>query len=133
MRWFHRLELKGYLVGDYRDMIMSWPARKAGQAIRVVIKTLPKNGLEEAIEKLLGRGFKRPHPEVACLLREVLDDNDVKSMGFDRIVVMHEPIANRYLVSPARFFILIKFSIIKSNKKNSLDKIKRVFLYLRFI
>lgn len=96
MRWFHRLELKGYLVGDYRDMIMSWPARKAGQAIRVVIKTLPKNGLEEAIEKLLGRGFKRPHPEVACLLREVLDDNDVKSMGFDRIVVMHEPIANRY-------------------------------------
>ena len=38
------------------------------------------------------RGLSTPHPEVACLYREFLTDDDLKAMGLWWIVTMHEPI-----------------------------------------
>ena len=36
------------------------------------------------------RGYLNPNPEDACLIREVLTDEDIREMGFLRIVTMHK-------------------------------------------
>jgi hypothetical protein len=41
------------------------------------------------------RGFRKPHPEVACLVHEAFSNEDLEAMGLYEIVVFHEPIKNR--------------------------------------
>ncbi|MEA3249729.1 MAG: hypothetical protein U9Q03_05250 [Patescibacteria group bacterium] len=52
------------------------------------------------------RGFTKPHPEVACLTREKLSDQELEAMGFWWLVTMHEPIKDSggvpYLLSAYR-------------------------------
>jgi hypothetical protein len=38
------------------------------------------------------RNFKKPDPEIACLIRDIFNDGEMKEMGLDTIIVMHEPI-----------------------------------------
>jgi hypothetical protein len=44
------------------------------------------------LEGIVNRRLAHPHPETACLLREKLTDQDVASMGFSMIALMHKPI-----------------------------------------
>ena len=36
--------------------------------------------------------WSEPHPEVACLLRNVIKEEDLKVFGFDYVVVMHDSV-----------------------------------------
>ncbi len=38
------------------------------------------------------RNFTKPNPEVACLIRDMFTDQEIKEMGLTWIVTMHDPI-----------------------------------------
>lgn len=37
------------------------------------------------------RGWSDPKPEAACVLRDIMTDNDIKKMGLSKVAVMHKP------------------------------------------
>ncbi len=43
-------------------------------------------------QEAVRRGLETPNPEVACLLRELISDDDLDAMGLWWITAMHEPI-----------------------------------------
>lgn len=40
-------------------------------------------------------GFIKPTMEIACLMREAVSSEDIRRMGFDALMVMHEPVKTR--------------------------------------
>lgn len=98
IEWIARLEFGGYSVGDYPKSMMAkfWPAPTGNLFTKVVIFPSTDNSFEEVCTSAISQGLKQPHPEVACLLREILNEGDIRAMGFSEIVVMHNPIKDRY-------------------------------------
>ena len=52
-------------------------------------------------------GWKVPHWEVGCLLRDKLTEADLEQMGLAYIVVMHEPIACAYDGAPKLLILTV--------------------------
>jgi len=97
--WIVRLERRGYRLSDYaEEMLRSEDfVPTSGKTYRIAIlpgslfsddDRITSNIREEAGR----RGLEDPSPEVACLLREFLSDDDLEAMGLWWLAVMHEPI-----------------------------------------
>lgn len=97
--WIIRLESKGYRVSDYTKSLLRSANFKPTNGITTEIAVL-KGMMFKAADRITkkirknaeGRKFFAPNTEVACLIREMFTDEEIKAMGLSWIVTMHEPI-----------------------------------------
>lgn len=98
-QWIARLANKGYRVGDYAKSLLRSPKFKPTSGVTTEIavlkgsiftdeKRITKNIRAEAAKRKLST----PSAEVACLIREMFTDEEIKAMGLSWIVTMHNPI-----------------------------------------
>ncbi len=101
--WIARLEQKGFRVEDYAKNVLCSPDFKPPEGVTTEIAILKgmlfqdndritKNIRAEADRRMLAK----PNAEVACLIREIFTDEEIKAMGLWYIVTMHEPIKDSY-------------------------------------
>lgn len=99
LAWIERLESKGFHIGDYAKQVLRSPDFKPTNGVTTEIavlkgmlfedsKRITKNIRSTAHE----REWVAPNAEVACLIREMFTDGEIKAMGLAWITVMHEPI-----------------------------------------
>jgi len=98
--WIKHFESKKIKVGDYaKQLLLSKdfkPSKKGAVSQIAVIKgeffsdsdRITSNIRNEADK----RKFEKPNAEVACLIRDMFTDEQIKEMGLWWIVAMHEPI-----------------------------------------
>lgn len=104
--WIGRLEKKGFQVGDYAKSLLRSSDFKPTNGVTTEIAVL-KGMLFEDSERITRKirteadkqNFTKPNAEVACLIREMFTNEEIKEMGLMRFVVMHEPI-NDFDVDP---------------------------------
>jgi hypothetical protein len=103
--WITRLEGKGFRIQECdKEVLRSRdfkPTRDVTTEIAVLKGALfvdaartTKNIRAEAYVGTFtqGRNLFKPNVEVACLIREMFMDKELKAMGFEWIVTMHEPV-----------------------------------------
>ncbi len=100
--WIPRLEGKGFRVSDYAKSVLRSPDFRPTDGVTYGIAVLPGKLFSDAdrsTSKIRAdaerRGFTKPHPEVACLIREKFSDDDLEDMGFWWLVTMHEAIEDK--------------------------------------
>lgn len=97
-QWGKRLERKGFSIGSNAMNILNEgfaPTRGITSMVIILKSTLftEKERTERNIRaEAERRGLLSPHPEIACLIREKLENKDMKQMGMRRVLVMHTPI-----------------------------------------
>src|SRR3989344_310817 len=112
-QWVTRLEKQNFRLGDYAKQVLRSSAfvPTTGVNYRVAIIKGTEFQDEERVtshlrEVAASRGYATPHPEVACLLREKLSDQELEAMGLWWLVTMHKPIndsdGSPYLLSAHR-------------------------------
>ncbi len=97
--WIARLEDKGFRVGDYAKSALRSADFKPTTGITTEVAVL-KGMLFEDNERITknirkvaaDRKLETPNAEIACLIREMFTDEEIKAMGLIWIVAMHEPI-----------------------------------------
>jgi hypothetical protein len=97
--WIARLEGKGFRVGDYAKSVLRSADFKPTTGITTEVAVL-KGMLFEDNERITknirkvaaDRKLETPNAEIACLIRELFTDEEIKAMGLTWIVAMHEPI-----------------------------------------
>jgi hypothetical protein len=97
--WIARLEGKGFRVGDYAKSVLRSADFKPTTGITTEVAVL-KGMLFEDNERITknirkvaaDRKLETPNAEIACLIREMFTDEEIKAMGLTWIVAMHEPI-----------------------------------------
>ena len=93
-----RFEKQGFKLSESTKEVLSSEDFSATSSITTTIKVIKGtlfigNPLTQEIHDLAKtHGFTKPNAEVACLIRQMFSDEDLKDMGFWWIVVMHEPI-----------------------------------------
>lgn len=98
--WIKRLEEKKFPVSKYaKRMLCSInfkPSNGVTTEVAILKGTLFVNNSERVTKKIQEeartRNLTTPKPEIACLIREKISDEEVKNMGLFWIVTMHEPI-----------------------------------------
>lgn len=98
-RWVERLKEAGYNIGSYAKSILLSEDFKPTSGIVYNIAVL-KGMLFEDNDRITEniraeaehRDFGEPNAEVACLIRIMFSDEDLKAMGLKWIITMHEPI-----------------------------------------
>lgn len=97
--WVKRLEDKDFRVGKYTKSVLRSPNFKPTSGVTTEIAVLKGMLFEDndrITKKIRAEADKRkltkPNAEVACLIRELLTDEEIEAMGLWGIVVMHEPI-----------------------------------------
>lgn len=97
--WIARLEGKGFRVGDYAKSVLRSADFKPTTGITTEVAVLEGMLFEdhERITKNIrkvaaDRKMETPNAEIACLIRELFTDKEIKAMGLIWIVAMHEPI-----------------------------------------
>lgn len=97
--WIHRLERQGFkLSKSAKDLLLSKDF-KVTTGVVYTIAVLKGNLFTDnnrIIKKIRSEAAKRklatPNAEVACLIREMFSDDEIKTMGFIWIVTFHKPI-----------------------------------------
>lgn len=97
--WITRLENAGFKLSKYAKKLLLSKEFKATTGITYEIAVL-KGGLftdsNRITKKIRNEADKRKlvtlSPEVACLIREMFSDEEIKAMGLNWIVIMHKPI-----------------------------------------
>lgn len=97
--WIKRLEKKGFKVSDYAKSLLLSPDFKPTSGVKYEVAILKgmlfedNDRITKKIRAEAGkRKFSKPNPEVACLIREMFTNEEIKTMGLVWIVAMHEPI-----------------------------------------
>ena len=94
--WIEYLEeQRYYLSSEAKRSLLSNLCPTSGVTTEIAIITsrlLVYFDKSEVLAEAMTRKFAKPNPEVACLIREVVSDKDMKIMGIDRIHIMHESI-----------------------------------------
>lgn len=97
--WIKRLQEKGFNVGDYAKDVLLSPDFKPTSGVMTEIAVLRGtiwNDRDRTISNIRAfaadRKLATPNAEVACLIREMFLDKEIKTMCLWWIVVMHEPI-----------------------------------------
>lgn len=97
--WITRLESKGFRVGDYAKQVLRSPDFKPTNGVTTEVAVLKGMLFEDnnRITKRIRaeadkRKLSKPNPEVACLIRDMFSDDEIKAVGLYWVVVMHEPI-----------------------------------------
>lgn len=98
-QWIARLESKGYHVSDYAKSLLRSEDFKPTSGVTTeiaVLKGMIFKDADRVTKKIRknaeDRKFFTPNAEVACLIREMFTDEEIKAMGLSWIVTMHEPI-----------------------------------------
>lgn len=101
--WIVRLIAKGFKVGDYAKSVLRSADFKPTNGITTeiaVLKGLLFKDNQRITKKIRAEATKRkmtkPNAEVACLIREMFSDEEIKAMGLSWILTMHEPIEDSY-------------------------------------
>lgn len=98
-KWITRLEEKGFKLSDYAKELLLSRNFKSTTGIVYTIAVLKGNrfandnrATKEIRSRAENRKFVTPNPEVACLIRYMFTDDEIKSMGLSWIVTFHKPI-----------------------------------------
>jgi len=98
-QWIARLESKGYHVSDYAKSLLRSKDFQPTSGVTTeiaVLKGMIFKDADRVTKKIRknaeDRKFSTPNAEVACLIREMFTDEEIKAMGLSWIVIMHEPI-----------------------------------------
>ncbi|MFA6554650.1 MAG: hypothetical protein WCS89_04070 [Candidatus Paceibacterota bacterium] len=98
-QWIDRLKKKGFRLSKWaKDILNSKdfkPTTGVVNEIAVLKGTLFKNNgrITKNIRAMDDkRKFATPNAEIACMIREMFTDEEIKDMGLVWIVAMHEPI-----------------------------------------
>ncbi len=94
--WFALFQAMGYRVGDCaKNILLKKLVSTDGLEYQIaIISDASKVDCTTASIRrdASRRGFINPDVEIACLIREMFTDEDIKAMGFDTLVIMHDPI-----------------------------------------
>jgi len=97
--WIKRLEKGGYNVGFYAKQLLNSKDFRPTKGVVTkvaVLKGMLFTDSDRTTKNIRSEANKRklttPNAEVACLIREMFTDKEIKVMGLVWIVVMHEPI-----------------------------------------
>ncbi len=101
--WIKRLEDKGhFLDANVKNLLRSNDFKSTnGVTTNVAVlkgRLFADNNRTTPIVHAFAfdQKFERPNAEIVCLIREKFTDNEIKQMGLQYIVVMHEPITDPY-------------------------------------
>lgn len=95
--WIKHFESKGIKIGDYaRQILLKIKPGKKGTASQIaVIKgesfSDDKRSTSKIWEEADKRNLSKPNAEVACLIRDMFTDEEIKRMGLHWIIAMHKP------------------------------------------
>lgn len=98
-QWIERLEKKGFKLSKWaKDLLLSKDFNPTTGIVYTI--AVLKGGLftdsNRVAKKIRSEAAKRklvtPNPEVACLIREMFSDDEIKVMGLQWIVTFHKPI-----------------------------------------
>jgi hypothetical protein len=98
--WIKHFNKKGVEIGNYaKQLLLSEdfkPSKKGTTSQIVVIKGEFFSDNDRITSKIREeadrRNMTKPNAEVACLIRDLFTDDEIKAMGLSWIVTMHEPI-----------------------------------------
>jgi hypothetical protein len=100
-RWKKHLERRGFQLSDWaRDVLLyASEAPTNGVAYHIVVRPSIKVASCDRVPKKIrahaaDKGWKAPHWEVACLIRDTFTDEHLEKMGLWWIETMHEPNTN---------------------------------------
>lgn len=104
LQWIERLKNKGFEVSESAYWVLRSddfvPTCGVTSEIAVLKGMLFEN-TDRFVERINvradSRQLERPNAEVACLIREKFSDEEIKAMGLEFILVMHEFIEHRLL------------------------------------
>lgn len=96
-QWIARLESKGYNISDYAKSLLRSEDFQPTSGVTTEIAVL-KGVIFKDVDRITkkirkeasDRKFSTPNAEVACLIREMFTDEEIKDMGLSWIVTMHE-------------------------------------------
>lgn len=94
--WIARLETKGYRISDYAKSLLRSEDFKSTNGVTTeiaVLKGVIFKDADRATKKIRAEADRRkltePNAEVACLIREMFTDEEIKAMGLTWVVTMH--------------------------------------------
>jgi hypothetical protein len=96
--WIKHFESKGIKIGDYaRQILLKIKPSKKGTVTQIAVikgeffsdENRTTSKIREEANK---RKLSKPNTEVACLIRDMFTDGEIKEMGLWWIVTIHEPI-----------------------------------------
>jgi len=98
--WITHFTAKGLSVGRYAQSVLrykNFKPTKAGTPHHIAVLPGKLYSDDGRITRLIRADAKKrkmtdPHAEVACLIRDMFSDEEIKEMGLDWIITMHEPI-----------------------------------------
>jgi hypothetical protein len=94
--WINRLKDGGNNVSSYAEDLLNSKNFKLTKNIKYELAIIRGDKeyttLQEIRDKAKQLKLKTPNAEIACLIREKLDDKDIKDMGLWGIIAAHEPI-----------------------------------------
>ena len=100
LEWIGRLKAAGHKVNDYTEQLLRSSDFVPTNGMTTKIAVLPgklwttnSNRLTKNIRaEALKRKLVKPNVEVACLIRMMFTNEEIRSMGLHRLVIMHKPI-----------------------------------------
>ncbi|MDE1975179.1 MAG: hypothetical protein KGI49_01570 [Patescibacteria group bacterium] len=100
-QWEKHLESRGFRLSDWARNVLrrASEAPTNGVAYHIVVRPGSKISSRDRVTKKIRahateKGWKTPHWEVACLIRDTFSDEQLEKMGLWWIVTMHEPITD---------------------------------------
>ncbi len=97
--WMDYFKTKKIVVGDWAKQLLESPDFQPTNGVTTeiaVLKGMLFNDSDRVTKNIRNeadrRGWSKPNAEVACLIRDMFTDEELKTMGLYWIVVMHEPI-----------------------------------------
>ncbi|MCC6290781.1 hypothetical protein IT398_01810 [Candidatus Nomurabacteria bacterium] len=100
-QWERHLESRGFRLSDWARNVLrrASEAPTNGVAYHIVVRPGSKIASRNRVTKKIrahaaDKGWKTPHWEVACLIRDRFSDEQLEKMGLWWIVTMHEPITD---------------------------------------
>lgn len=113
--WIRRLTNKGFWVDDegaqgalcskgFRPTVgvLTKIAVLSGTFKKDNLKMRDVYNMQDVYLEAKRRKLKKPNAEVACLIREMFIDEEIKAMGLNSIITVHEPINGLPLLLEAR-------------------------------
>ena len=109
--WLKRFEFKGIKIGEYaKKFLLSDDFQYTGKTYQVaVIKSRHFDNpstIEDILEEGKSRNMVEANAEVACLIRDKFTDEEIRAMGLNYIITMHQKIGDCY--DPRRFSTISK-------------------------
>ncbi len=95
--WITRLEEKGFSVNSDAKKLLLSDDFKPTSGVTTEVAVLKSNSfsslkIKNIVAESIEFGYSNPNAEVACLLREMISDEEMMDLNVWSIVIMHQPI-----------------------------------------